>query len=79
MLATISGEYGSRQDDSQRQTGKVVGRVFASEELDRGDEELEMDEFMTELDVGMEGMPSTIYYFQQQLREAKETIAKLET
>ena len=53
--------------------------MVASEELDRGDEELEMDEFMTELDVGMEGMPSTIYYFQQQLREAKETIAKLET
>ena len=38
--------------------------------------QLEMDEFMAELDEDVEGMQSTIYYFQQQLRE---TITKLET
>merc|ERR1719410_751925 len=38
-----------------------------------------MDEFMAELDEDVEGMQSTIYYLQQQLREAKETISKLET
>ena len=40
--------------------------------------QLEMDEFMAELDEDVEGMQSTIYYLQQQLREAKETITKLE-
>jgi len=40
--------------------------------------QLEMDEFMAELDEDVEGMQSTIYYLQQQLREAKETIARLE-
>ena len=38
----------------------------------------EMDEFMAELDEDVEGMQSTIYYLQQQLREAKDTISKLE-
>merc|ERR1711972_989198 len=38
----------------------------------------EIDEFPLELDEDVEGMQSTIYYLQQQLREAKETIAKLE-
>merc|ERR1712181_35711 len=34
---------------------------------------------MAELDEDVEGMQSTIYYLQQQLREAKETIARLES
>ena len=34
---------------------------------------------MAELDEDVEGMQSTIYYLQQQLREAKDTIAKLES
>ena len=38
----------------------------------------EMDEFMAELDDDMEGMQGTIYFLQQQLRDAKDTIAKLE-
>ena len=37
-----------------------------------------MDDFVQELDDDMEGMQSTIYFLQQQLKEAKETIANLE-
>jgi len=39
--------------------------------------QMEMDDFMTELDEDMEGMQSTIAYLQQQLREAKEEISRL--
>ena len=38
----------------------------------------EMDDFVQELDEDMEGMQSTILFLQQQLKEAKETIANLE-
>lgn len=38
----------------------------------------ELDEFLMELDEDVEGMQSTIYYLQQQLRESKEMIAKLQ-
>merc|ERR1712110_182522 len=41
--------------------------------------QVEMDDFVQELDEDMEGMQSTIYFLQQQLKEAKETIAQLET
>ena len=41
--------------------------------------QIEMDDFVQELDDDMEGMQSTIYFLQQQLKEAKETIANLET
>jgi len=41
--------------------------------------QLETDDFVQELDEDMEGMQSTIYFLQQQLKEAKDTIAKLET
>lgn len=37
----------------------------------------EMDDFVQELDEDVEGMQSTIYLLQQQLKEAKETIANL--
>ena len=40
--------------------------------------QIEMDDFVQELDDDMEGMQSTIYFLQQQLKEAKETIANLE-
>ena len=40
--------------------------------------QVEMDDFVQELDDDMEGMQSTIYFLQQQLKEAKETIANLE-
>ncbi|GFS97374.1 pre-mRNA-splicing regulator WTAP [Nephila pilipes] len=38
----------------------------------------ELDEFLLELDEDVEGMQSTIYYLQQQLREAKEQINQLQ-
>ncbi|CAB4061894.1 WTAP [Lepeophtheirus salmonis] len=37
-----------------------------------------MDEFVQELDEDVEGMQSTIYYLQQQLREAKEKLSSYE-
>jgi len=40
--------------------------------------QIEMDDFVQELDDDMEGMQNTIYFLQQQLKEAKETISKLE-
>ena len=40
--------------------------------------QVEMDDFVQELDEDVEGMQSTIYFLQQQLKEAKENIASLE-
>merc|ERR1711874_338651 len=40
--------------------------------------QIEMDDFVQELDDDMEGMQSTIYFLQQQLKEAKDTITNLE-
>lgn len=57
--------------------GELSLQKNLSEEMKKS--QLEMDEFMAELDEDVEGMQSTIYYLQQQLREAKETIAKLES
>ena len=57
--------------------GELSLQKNLSEEMKKN--QLEMDEFMAELDEDVEGMQSTIYYLQQQLREAKETIAKLES
>lgn len=39
----------------------------------------EIDEFLLELDEDVEGMQNTIYYLQQQLKEAKEKLAQYET
>jgi len=39
--------------------------------------QLEMDDFIAEMDEDVEGMQSTILYLQQQLREAKDKIAQL--
>lgn len=38
----------------------------------------ELDEFLQELDEDVEGMQSTVYYLQQELRKSGETIASLE-
>merc|ERR1712098_391035 len=57
--------------------GELALQKNLTEEMKKN--QLEMDEFMAELDEDVEGMQSTIYYLQQQLREAKETIAKLES
>ena len=57
--------------------GELALQKNLTEEMKKNQQE--MDEFMGELDEDVEGMQSTIYYLQQQLREAKETIAKLES
>ena len=56
--------------------GELALQKNLTEEMKKNQHE--MDEFMAELDEDVEGMQSTIYYLQQQLREAKETISKLE-
>lgn len=38
----------------------------------------ELDEFLQELDEDVEGMQSTVYYLQQELRKSRETISGLE-
>jgi len=38
----------------------------------------ELDEFLQDLDEDVEGMQSTIYYLQQELRKAKETVTSLQ-
>ena len=57
--------------------GELALQKNLTEEMKKNQQE--MDEFMAELDEDVEGMQSTIYYLQQQLREAKETISKLES
>jgi len=57
--------------------GELALQKNLTEEMKKNQQE--MDEFMAELDEDVEGMQSTIYYLQQQLREARETIAKLES
>jgi len=37
-----------------------------------------LDEFLQELDEDVEGMQGTIYFLQQQLKTAKETVANLQ-
>merc|ERR1712111_256730 len=56
--------------------GELALQKNLTEEMTKN--HLDMDEFMAEMDEDVEGMQSTIYYLQQQLREAKETITKLE-
>merc|ERR1719422_2945053 len=57
--------------------GELALQKNLTEEMTKN--HLDLDEFMAEMDEDVEGMQSTIYYLQQQLREAKETIAKLES
>lgn len=47
-----------------------------SEEMKKS--QAELDEFLMELDEDVEGMQSTIYFLQQQLRESKELTTKLQ-
>merc|ERR1712228_987181 len=54
--------------------GELALQKNLTEEMKKNQQE--MDEFMAELDEDVEGMQSTIYYLQQQLREARETITK---
>nr|XP_015911332.1 pre-mRNA-splicing regulator WTAP isoform X2 [Parasteatoda tepidariorum]XP_015911334.1 pre-mRNA-splicing regulator WTAP isoform X2 [Parasteatoda tepidariorum] len=65
---------------SSGKTAKLEGDLALqksfSEEMKKSQSEL--DEFLLELDEDVEGMQSTIYYLQQQLREAKEQISQLQ-
>jgi len=56
--------------------GELALQKNLTEEMKKNQQE--MDEFMSELDEDVEGMQSTICYLQQQLREARDTIGKLE-
>jgi len=56
--------------------GELALQKNLTEEMKKN--QLEMDEFMAEMEEECEGMQSTIYYLQQQLKEAKEKIVKLE-
>lgn len=51
-------------------TGNLALQKKFSEEMKRS--QTELDEFLLELEEEVEGMQNTIYYLQQQLREAKE-------
>ncbi|KAK9507575.1 hypothetical protein O3M35_007401 [Rhynocoris fuscipes] len=56
--------------------GDLALQKSFSEEVKKSQSEL--DELLQDLDEDVEGMQSTIYYLQQELRKAKETIAQLE-
>jgi len=55
--------------------GELALQKNLSEEMKKN--QLEMDDFMTELDEDVEGMQSTILLLQQQLREANDKITQL--
>merc|ERR1711862_387149 len=57
--------------------GELAMQKNMCEEMKKG--QMEMDDFVQELDEDVEGMQSTIFFLQQQLKEAKETITNLET
>lgn len=48
-----------------------------SEEVKKS--QMELDEFLQDLDEDVEGMQSTIYYLQQELRKSNETVAALQS
>ena len=57
--------------------GELAMQKNMCEEMKKG--QMEMDDFVQELDEDVEGMQSTIFFLQQQLKEAKENISNLET
>ena len=61
---------------SAKVEGELAMQKNLCEEMKKN--QMEMDDFVQELDEDVEGMESTIYFLQQQLKEAKETIANLE-
>jgi len=56
--------------------GDLALQKSFSEEVKKSQSEL--DELLQDLDEDVEGMQSTIYYLQQELRKAKETVSSLE-
>ncbi|XP_046673862.1 pre-mRNA-splicing regulator female-lethal(2)D isoform X1 [Homalodisca vitripennis] len=56
--------------------GELALQKSFSEEVKKSQSEL--DEFLQDLDEDVEGMQSTIYYLQQELRKAKDTLAAYE-
>lgn len=76
------------------QENEDIGKMISSGRLNKLENELamqkalceemkknqeEMDDFVQELDLDVEGMQSTIYFLQQQLKDAKKTIADYES
>ena len=55
--------------------GELAMQKAICEEMKKG--QAEMDDYVQELDEDMEGMQSTIYFLQQQFKEAQEKIAQL--
>jgi len=64
---------------SSGRMAKLEGELALQKDLSEKmkQNQLEMDDFMAELDEDVEGMQSTILLLQKQLREAKDTIARL--
>ncbi|KDR24065.1 Pre-mRNA-splicing regulator female-lethal(2)D, partial [Zootermopsis nevadensis] len=56
--------------------GDLALQKSFSEEVKKSQSEL--DEFLQDLDEDVEGMQSTIYYLQQELRKAKDTVSSLQ-
>lgn len=56
--------------------GDLALQKSFSEEVKKS--QSEMDEFLQDLDEDVEGMQSTIYYLQQELRKAKDAVVNLE-
>ncbi|PNF23889.1 hypothetical protein B7P43_G13728 [Cryptotermes secundus] len=56
--------------------GDLALQKSFSEEVKKSQSEL--DEFLQDLDEDVEGMQSTIYYLQQELRKAKDTVTSLQ-
>nr|CAD7440524.1 unnamed protein product [Timema bartmani] len=56
--------------------GELALQKSFSEEVKKSQSEL--DEFLQELDEDVEGMQSTIYYLQQELRKSKDTVTALQ-
>lgn len=56
--------------------GELALQKSFSEEVKKS--QMELDEFVQDLDEDVEGMQSTIYYLQQELRKSNETVAALQ-
>ncbi|GLV44791.1 female lethal d [Carabus blaptoides fortunei] len=57
--------------------GELALQKSFSEEVKKS--QTELDEFVQDLDEDVEGMQSTIYYLQQELRKSNETVAALQS
>ncbi|XP_064120146.1 uncharacterized protein LOC135224750 [Macrobrachium nipponense] len=79
---TGEGDFATNEVDGlppqkRTRTDGEVDQVGGGVEEESTVVENELDEFLLEMDEDTEGMQGTIYYLQQQLRQAKERIAQL--